>query len=1041
MTALRFAKFLGYAPRAAPELLADMAAQAAVNVKFYSGDLLPYRTPVVAGNLQRAGVVKSIYPMRTPVSANSFQSESTAIFNATTGWTEERKLIVDEMITQLKDFGLWSKIGVLHVMLAHSAGAAAINWKNPSDPTTLLSAPVSAVFYPNSGYESSVAAMTCTMTTNLVPGLSLNDAHIGTWTMNEVVESSKTIIGGSSGADGTFINARSSGNMQGRVNSTTTSSVATASSVGHSVLSRNNSATVDFYKNGAFLSSPAQVSSVVPAVTLRYFTLTGSVNRVAIGHWGSALTAAEVGLLYSIFTRYMAQVAASVEVTPSDLKWLSWLTDVDVATTTSLNDEEQRIYYTGDGVPKVTNYELAAQGGGPYPVASYDLGIPIPTAPFSASAAAFSSIATASYSRDAGNIATITTASAHGLKTGYYASISDFTSTDGKTFNTSNALVTVLSPTSFSYYSSGASVTAPDATGRVSLAGNSLARTYIYTYVTPWDEESIPSEPTAAVYVREGQTVTLSSLPTSPPSGSNFVHGIRIYRTVTGTTGTTYFRVKTLWFPLAAVEASRLTNVVTLKVSGHHNLLLGDAVMISGVAFGGVPDTSFDVANGTVLEVIDDQTFTYSAVGANKALTATSAGTLYWDASEPESGTTRFYTGSSFVDDFNVAGLSATLDSLDADPPDPSMTGLIAIQNNMLAGFIGNELCFSEINKPWAWPAKYRLVFEYPIVAIAPVGGQVAVMTTKYVYRVSGSSPENMSYDRSDAPYPCISKRGVLNVGYGVIFPSHGGLAVFQSGGGVGFATKVVHDWDTWSAILDPSTLVAAFYAGKYFASHSSGALIFEQDDKTGGFFTDITVNFSAAFYDAIDNRFYYVPDASGTLMEWDPADQPLLPLEWKSKVLLTKGYTNFGAARIVADYATPSADADVINAYNATVAPYNTNIWGQISQLGTINGPVPLDYTHPISSVPLSVSGTLNSFTINGDPFTISLRTLTGVYPVTFKLWANKQLVLDVNIENDQVFRLPTGYRADTVEFAVTGSARIKAVHIAETPYGLREA
>lgn len=794
MAALRFAKFMGYAPRAAPEHLADMAAQAAVNVKFYSGDLLPYRSPTVAGNLQRAGVVQSIYPMRNPLDA-------------------------------------------------------------------------------------------------------------------------------------------------------------------------------------------------------------------------------------------------------SDLKWLSWLSDVDVATTTSLNDEEQRIYYTGDGTPKVTNYELAVQGSGAYPVAAYDLGVPIPDITFAAVATAASPITTAAYVRDAGNVATITTASAHNLKTGYYVSVSDFTSTDAKTFNITSAVVTVLSPTTFSYYSTGASVSASDATGRVSLAGTALARTYVYTYVTPWGEESIPSEPTDAVYVREGQIVTLSSLPTSPPAGDNFIHGIRVYRTVSSTSGTTYFRVKTLWFPLSTVEASRTTNVVTLKVSGHHNLLVGDKIKVDAVAFGGVPDATYDVTDVVVLSVVDDQTFTYAAAGADKALTATTAGTLYWDASEPTTSTSRYFTAGTFIDDFNVTGLSSALDSLDADPPDASMVGLIAIQNNMLAGFMGNELCFSEINRPWAWPAKYRLVFEYPIVAIAPVGGQVAVMTTKYVYRVSGSSPENMAYDRSDAPYPCIAKRGVLNVGYGVIFPSHGGLAVFQSGGGVGFVTKIIHDWDTWSASLDPTTLIAAFYAGKYFASHSSGAFVFEQEDKTGGFFTDATVNFSAAFYDAVENRFYYVPDSAGTLMEWDPVDQPLLPMEWKSKVLVTKGYTNFGAARVVGDYTTPSGDLDIINAYNATVAPYNLNIWGQIDQLGTINGPSPLDYTHPVSGSPLSVSGALNSFPINGDPFTIYLRELTGVYPVTFKLWANKQLVLDANIEDSEIFRLPTGYRADTIEFAVSGSARIKAVHIGETPYSLREA
>lgn len=726
---------------------------------------------------------------------------------------------------------------------------------------------------------------------------------------------------------------------------------------------------------------------------------------------------------------------------PADLKWLSWLDDVDVASTAALNDEEQRIYYTGDGVPKVTNYDLAVTGGPPYPVAGYDLGVPFPETTPIATASASTSVNTASYSRDAGNIATIVTATPHMLRTGYYVSVADFISTDGLTFNTASAQVTVLSATSFSYYSSGSAMSSSDSAGRVSLAGNALARNYAFTYVTPWGEESIPSSPSAVIYVREGQSVTISGLPTAPPAGNNFIRGFRLYRTITSPSGTQYFRVKTVWFPLAFVSASRTTNLVTAKVSSNHNLLAGDEIKTLGVAFGGVPDASFDVTDIAVQGVIDDYTFTYFAAGADKALTATTAGTLYWDTAEPDIVSSRFYTGSTFIDDFNVAGLAIGLDSIDADMPDAGMQGIIAIQNNMLAGFVDNQVCFSDINRPWSWPIKYRLTLEYPIVALAAVGGQIAAMTTKYVYRVSGSAPSSMSYDRADAPYPCLSKRGVLNVGYGVVFPSFGGLAVFQSGGGLSFVTKVVHDWDTWPVSLDPSTLVAAFYGGKYFGSHSAGSFIFEQEEKTGGFFTDVGITFSAAFYDSVSNRFYYVPDTSGTLSEWDALGQPLLPLEWKSKVLVTKGYMNFGAARVVGDYVTPAADADVVAAYNATVIPFNENIWGQIAQLGTVNGPVPLDYIHPISSSPLSVSGAVNSFPVNGDPFTINMLTLTGAYPVNFKLWANKILVLDTNIENSEVFRLPTGYRADTLEFSVSGSARIKSIHIGETPYSLREA
>ena len=50
MPGIKFQKFLGKAPRIAPELLPDMAAQTATNVKLYSGNLIPYPQPVVVGH-------------------------------------------------------------------------------------------------------------------------------------------------------------------------------------------------------------------------------------------------------------------------------------------------------------------------------------------------------------------------------------------------------------------------------------------------------------------------------------------------------------------------------------------------------------------------------------------------------------------------------------------------------------------------------------------------------------------------------------------------------------------------------------------------------------------------------------------------------------------------------------------------------------------------------------------------------------------------------------------------------------------------------
>ena len=63
--------------------------------------------------------------------------------------------------------------------------------------------------------------------------------------------------------------------------------------------------------------------------------------------------------------------------TPS-LYWLSWPTVVHVVRGLVADDTTERTYYTGDGVPKVTNNTLAL-GAAPFPTSSRPLGLPRPT--------------------------------------------------------------------------------------------------------------------------------------------------------------------------------------------------------------------------------------------------------------------------------------------------------------------------------------------------------------------------------------------------------------------------------------------------------------------------------------------------------------------------------------------------------------------------------------------------------------------------------------------------------------------------------------
>ena len=139
----------------------------------------------------------------------------------------------------------------------------------------------------------------------------------------------------------------------------------------------------------------------------------------------------------------------------------------------------------------------------------------------------------------------------------------------------------------------------------------------------------------------------------------------------------------------------------------------------------------------------------------------------------------------------------------------------------------------------------------------------------------------------------------------------------------------------------------------------------------------------------------------------------------------------------VVADFETPGSETENIIAFNNAIPAFNNAVFAKSIQLGCVNGPT--DFTD--AGVRVENIGTLNAFAINADGQTRFPKDISGVLPVTFKLFVDKQLIFQGTVSSDEVFRLPSGYRSDTFEVGVSGSSRIRAIHIGETPYGLRTA
>lgn len=821
-----------------------------------------------------------------------------------------------------------------------------------------------------------------------------------------------------------------------------------------------------------------------------------------------------------------------------NLKWLSWLTSVDIVVASATSEDEQRFYYSGDDAPKVSNYELATAGLGPYPTVGgyYDLGLPLPvdTSKLTTTPAVFTAKTSVSYARDASNAAKIITSAAHGLRSGNYITVTGFSYKEGtysqpkgtnrtgsyflvadssivrvtmtdhglatgdygyfsfptiskyegtyaiiavdkdqftltvddvpgsttggsiiwenvgtveatitilnhgldvsasvtldfttgtgidgtysiteiidadrfkivlpaskttggvvrwdvRSFNVTSVECTVENDTTFTYFSPGPKITVtPFTGGKVDIGGLTQERNYVYAWVTPWKEESIASRPSDDIYIKDGITVTLTDIPTVKPSGNNFIRGVRLYRTVTSTTGTEYFRLKTVWFPTALSAVARTADVGRVTTTFPHNLDIDDRFKISGCS-----NANFNVEGLKVTDVVSDYIFEFALVGANIASVA-ATGTLYHDVSEdPLEDTARWWGFGgdySFIDDFETSNLLTILSTDNYDAPPDDLQGITVIQNNILVGFRNNELYFSEPNQPHAWPEAYKVTIEYDIVGLTAIGGNVFVATTAYPYIVAGSDPAaGMTVSRVDALYPCLSKTSIVTINGAVLYATHDGLVVYTPGG-VQLITKAIFNNDTWNAELNPNTLVAAPYGDAYVASHSTGALVYEQETGTSGSFVNLDYSFTAAWYDTRFNRLYYASGGTGDIYLWDELTQPAATYEWKSKVFKTPNMINLGAARVIADY----------DAANAAC------IWEELDEFWNVE-PCVWD----------------------------------GTNPVVFKMWADKELILETSITDSGMFRLPAGYKSDTFELSVEADIRIRAIHLAETPSGLRE-
>lgn len=376
-----------------------------------------------------------------------------------------------------------------------------------------------------------------------------------------------------------------------------------------------------------------------------------------------------------------------------------------------------------------------------------------------------------------------------------------------------------------------------------------------------------------------------------------------------------------------------------------------------------------------------------------------------------------------FIDTVAVDAFAEPLPSADWDAPPDGLKGITGLPNGMMAAFVDKTVYFCEPFRPHAWPEKYTMTTDYPIVGLGSVGTSLIVLTTGQPYLMQGQSPTAIQSTKLEENYPCINARGIVDMGYAVAFPTEEGLAAVFSDGRVVLVSGQLFSRYEW-AELSPATMLGGQYAGQYVAFYNS--VDPEGEDLSGALFINIGENpflkrasgsAQAVYYDIEGASLHFVPTGSSAVMRYDAPGGAREEVYWKSKEFWFNAPLNFGAYRIDGTgILTPTEQANLMAAIAAAIEA-NEDIIAAGGLIGAIN-------QFGFNEIPMGGDNLLQVPSVEGT--------------VQVGIWADGKLVASLSAVG-VAGRLPSGFTAEKWEIDVTATASITSIVVAQTMDELR--
>lgn len=184
-----------------------------------------------------------------------------------------------------------------------------------------------------------------------------------------------------------------------------------------------------------------------------------------------------------------------------------------------------------------------------------------------------------------------------------------------------------------------------------------------------------------------------------------------------------------------------------------------------------------------------------------------------------------------FVDTLYNEDLQEAVEEDIATPPPAELQGIVHIDSmNVLAGFVGNRLYFTENNSYHHWP--YFLDLDDNICAIAESNGAIYVATDGAPYVVQGTAECKNAGCREavrmqQAKYPMVGcgNRRMAAIPAGAVYPTHDGLVLLSGRSSVSLLTQPLYAPDDWH-LLNPPSIMPIYHNGKLFVFGSGGSFV-----------------------------------------------------------------------------------------------------------------------------------------------------------------------------------------------------------------------